>query len=125
LPANWTLTELAGHVHLAPTYLVRLFKAATGLPPMAYLARRFKAHYGLSPTTYRKRFAENAARLNTARLGTARLGTARLGTARLGTARLGTARLNDGGPSPLLRPRPGPGRWGVKAGGEATHDPRA
>jgi AraC family L-rhamnose operon transcriptional activator RhaR len=118
LARNWTLTELAEHVHLAPTYLVRLFKAATGLPPMAYLARRraeaaaaqllhtsqpvtaigrcvgwpdqnylarrFKAHYGLSPTTYRKRFAENAARLNTAKL--------------------------NGGPSPLLRPRPGPGR---------------
>jgi AraC-like DNA-binding protein/mannose-6-phosphate isomerase-like protein (cupin superfamily) len=35
----WTLTELADSLHLAPRYLVRLFKAATGLPPMAYLAR--------------------------------------------------------------------------------------
>ncbi|GAA2915141.1 hypothetical protein GCM10010517_81440 [Streptosporangium fragile] len=37
---DWTLTELAGHLHLTPGYLVRLFKAATGLPPMAYLARQ-------------------------------------------------------------------------------------
>jgi AraC family L-rhamnose operon transcriptional activator RhaR len=36
---RWTLTELAEQLHLAPGYLVRLFKAATGLPPMAYLAR--------------------------------------------------------------------------------------
>ena len=35
----WTLTELAAGLHLAPGYLVRLFKAATGLPPMAYLSR--------------------------------------------------------------------------------------
>jgi AraC family L-rhamnose operon transcriptional activator RhaR len=35
----WTLTELAESLHLAPGYLVRLFKSATGLPPMAYLAR--------------------------------------------------------------------------------------
>jgi AraC family L-rhamnose operon transcriptional activator RhaR len=39
-PENtWTLTELADSLHLAPGYLVRLFKSATGLPPMAYLAR--------------------------------------------------------------------------------------
>jgi AraC family L-rhamnose operon transcriptional activator RhaR len=39
-PAHpWTLTELADALHLAPRYLVRLFKAATGLPPIAYLAR--------------------------------------------------------------------------------------
>jgi AraC family L-rhamnose operon transcriptional activator RhaR len=35
----WTLTELADALHVAPRYLVRLFKAATGLPPIAYLAR--------------------------------------------------------------------------------------
>jgi AraC family L-rhamnose operon transcriptional activator RhaR len=35
----WTLTELAHALHLAPGYLVRLFKSATGLPPMAYLSR--------------------------------------------------------------------------------------
>jgi len=36
---QWTLTALAGELHLTPGYLVRLFKAATGLPPMAYLAQ--------------------------------------------------------------------------------------
>jgi AraC family L-rhamnose operon transcriptional activator RhaR len=36
---RWTLTELADRLHLAPGYLVRLFKSATGLPPMAYLSR--------------------------------------------------------------------------------------
>jgi AraC family transcriptional regulator, L-rhamnose operon transcriptional activator RhaR len=36
---RWTLTSLAGAMHLAPGYLVRLFKSATGLPPMAYLAQ--------------------------------------------------------------------------------------
>jgi AraC family L-rhamnose operon transcriptional activator RhaR len=35
----WTLTDLAAALHLAPGYLVRLFKSATGLPPMAYLSR--------------------------------------------------------------------------------------
>jgi AraC family transcriptional regulator, L-rhamnose operon transcriptional activator RhaR len=35
----WTLSELAVELHLAPGYLVRVFKAATGLPPMAYLAQ--------------------------------------------------------------------------------------
>lgn len=39
-PAHpWTLVELADELHLTPGYLVRLFKSATGLPPMAYLAR--------------------------------------------------------------------------------------
>ena len=36
----WTLSELANALHLAPGYLVRLFKSATGLPPMAYLSRQ-------------------------------------------------------------------------------------
>jgi len=36
---RWTLTSLADELHLAPGYLVRLFKSATGLPPMAYLAQ--------------------------------------------------------------------------------------
>jgi AraC family L-rhamnose operon transcriptional activator RhaR len=36
---QWTLTEIAECLHVAPGYLVRLFKSATGLPPMAYLAR--------------------------------------------------------------------------------------
>jgi AraC family transcriptional regulator, L-rhamnose operon transcriptional activator RhaR len=44
LAYRWTLTELAGQLHLAPGYLVRLFKAATGLPPMAYLARLRAEH---------------------------------------------------------------------------------
>ena len=36
---RWSLTSLATELHLAPGYLVRVFKAATGLPPMAYLAQ--------------------------------------------------------------------------------------
>jgi AraC family L-rhamnose operon transcriptional activator RhaR len=39
LDHRWTLSELADELHLAPRYLVRLFKSATGLPPMAYLAQ--------------------------------------------------------------------------------------
>jgi AraC family transcriptional regulator, L-rhamnose operon transcriptional activator RhaR len=44
LAYRWTLTELAEDLHLAPGYLVRLFKSATGLPPMAYLARLRAEH---------------------------------------------------------------------------------
>jgi AraC family L-rhamnose operon transcriptional activator RhaR len=40
----WTLTGLAGELHLAPGYLIRLFKATTGLPPMAYLAQLRAEH---------------------------------------------------------------------------------
>jgi AraC family transcriptional regulator, L-rhamnose operon transcriptional activator RhaR len=36
---RWTLAELAADLHLTRGYLVRRFKAATGLPPMAYLSR--------------------------------------------------------------------------------------
>ena len=32
-------SDLAEELHLAPAYLVRLFKDATGLPPKAYLAQ--------------------------------------------------------------------------------------
>jgi AraC family transcriptional regulator, L-rhamnose operon transcriptional activator RhaR len=35
---TWTIPELAAELHLAPNYLIRLFKTATGLPPMRYLA---------------------------------------------------------------------------------------
>jgi len=35
----WTLADLATALHLTPGYLVRRFKADTGLPPMAYLSR--------------------------------------------------------------------------------------
>ncbi|QMU78433.1 AraC family transcriptional regulator [Streptacidiphilus sp. PB12-B1b] len=35
---DWSLAELAEQLHLAPNYLGRVFKSATGLPPMAYLA---------------------------------------------------------------------------------------
>ena len=44
LAHRWTLAELAEPLHLAPGYLVRLFKATTGLPPMAYLARLRAEH---------------------------------------------------------------------------------
>jgi AraC family L-rhamnose operon transcriptional activator RhaR len=44
LAHRWTLDELAEPLHLAPGYLVRLFKATTGLPPMAYLARLRAEH---------------------------------------------------------------------------------
>jgi len=35
----WTMPDLADACHLAPSYLIRLFKTNTGLPPMSYLAR--------------------------------------------------------------------------------------
>jgi AraC family L-rhamnose operon transcriptional activator RhaR len=44
LADNWTVTRLADELYLAPGYVQRLFKAATGLPPMAYLAR-LRAEY--------------------------------------------------------------------------------
>jgi AraC family transcriptional regulator, L-rhamnose operon transcriptional activator RhaR len=36
----WTLKELAADLHVSPSYLLRIFKSSTGLPPMAYLAKR-------------------------------------------------------------------------------------
>ncbi len=39
LAREWTLDELAGTLRINRSYLVRLFKAHTGLAPMAYLAR--------------------------------------------------------------------------------------
>ena len=36
---RWTLADLAAELHLTRGYLVRRFKSATGLPPMAYLSR--------------------------------------------------------------------------------------
>ncbi len=39
LVRQWTLAELADEVHLTPGHIVRLFKGATGLTPMAYLAQ--------------------------------------------------------------------------------------
>ena len=39
LAHKWTLDELADELHLTARYVVRLFRAATGLPPMAYLAQ--------------------------------------------------------------------------------------
>ena len=44
LARSWTLTGLAAELHLAPGYLVRLFNAATGLPPMAYLGQLRAEH---------------------------------------------------------------------------------
>ncbi|MEU4427251.1 AraC family transcriptional regulator [Actinoplanes sp. NPDC024001] len=39
LARRWTLTELAGKLGISAGYLVRIFKATTGLPPVAYLSR--------------------------------------------------------------------------------------
>ncbi|WP_328469233.1 AraC family transcriptional regulator [Actinoplanes sp. NBC_00393] len=39
LARRWTLTELADKLGLSAGYLVRIFKATTGLPPVAYLSR--------------------------------------------------------------------------------------
>lgn len=36
---QWSSTELADALHVAPSYLSRLFRQHLGLPPMAYLAR--------------------------------------------------------------------------------------
>ncbi|MGH3204313.1 MAG: AraC family transcriptional regulator [Streptosporangiaceae bacterium] len=44
LARSWTLTGLAAELHLAPGYLVRLFNAATGMPPMAYLGQLRAEH---------------------------------------------------------------------------------
>jgi AraC family L-rhamnose operon transcriptional activator RhaR len=44
LARDWTLTGLAAELHLAPGYLVRLFNAATSLPPMAYLSQLRAEH---------------------------------------------------------------------------------
>lgn len=39
LTHEWSLSELAQAVYLDPSYLSRLFKTATGLPPLSYQAR--------------------------------------------------------------------------------------
>ncbi len=36
---QWSTTELADALHIAPSYLSRLFRKHLGLPPMAYLAQ--------------------------------------------------------------------------------------
>jgi AraC family L-rhamnose operon transcriptional activator RhaR len=36
----WTMEELAASLHVSQSYLLRLFKSSTGLPPMAYLSKR-------------------------------------------------------------------------------------
>ncbi len=40
LARDWTLSDLAYTLHIDRSYLVRLFRAHTGLPPMAYLHER-------------------------------------------------------------------------------------
>lgn len=39
LKRNWTLARLTASSRINPAYLIRLFKAHTGLPPIGYLAR--------------------------------------------------------------------------------------
>ena len=53
LARHWTLTELADELHLTPGHLVRLFKTATGLPPMAYLAQIRAEHAAVAPAALR------------------------------------------------------------------------
>ena len=40
----WTLTELSKRVHIAPAYLVRLFRIVAGVSPIAFLSRRRLEH---------------------------------------------------------------------------------
>ncbi len=40
LAQSWPTCDLARHLKIDGSYLIRLFKAATGLPPLAYQARR-------------------------------------------------------------------------------------
>ena len=47
LARQWALSDLAAELHLTSRHLVRLFKAATGLPPMAYLAQVRAEHAAL------------------------------------------------------------------------------
>jgi AraC family L-rhamnose operon transcriptional activator RhaR len=37
---SWTVKDLAADLHVSPSYLLRIFKSSTGLPPMSYLAKR-------------------------------------------------------------------------------------
>ena len=37
---QWTIRELADDLHVSQSYLLRIFKSSTGLPPMAYLTKR-------------------------------------------------------------------------------------
>lgn len=47
------IEELAGLIHMQPTYFIRCFKSAYGVPPIAYLGklRLYKAMHLLSTTT--------------------------------------------------------------------------
>jgi AraC family L-rhamnose operon transcriptional activator RhaR len=44
LARAWSLADLAAHVHVNDSYLVRLFTLHTGVSPMAYLAHRRAEH---------------------------------------------------------------------------------